>query len=111
MIAAVTTSTTTVRAADWPALEECSIFLSRPVRLLASRGQETCVLHQLPVQDFGLGHPLGIFLAAHEGLVERPILHEFLPLGGVAHLLEEIDVEADDVPRDAGGHEDATQHH
>src|SRR4051812_14551250 len=43
-------------------------------------GEEARVLHQGAVALVFFSHPVGEFLAGHEGLVERPILHEFLPL-------------------------------
>ena len=54
--------------------------------------------------------PLGVIGAGQEGRVERAALHEFLPFGGGADLLEEIDVVLDLVLGGLGRHEDAAQH-
>src|SRR5687767_7649784 len=55
--------------------------------------EEARFLHEVHVQLLGLRDPLGVVLADHRGLVEGAVLHELLPLGRLAHLLEEIRVE------------------
>src|SRR5262245_5488564 len=55
-------------------------------------GEEARFLHQFTVTLLFLRHPIGILLAAEGGLVEGPALHEVLPLGRCADLIEQIDV-------------------
>src|ERR1043166_4898870 len=64
-------------------------------------GEEACFLHQVAVTGFFLLDPFGVFGAGHEGLVERAVLHQLLPLRRFTHLLEQIDVERDLVGRRA----------
>ena len=57
-----------------------------------------------------LRHPFLERFAVQRRLVERGLLHEFLPIGSLADLLEHVHVEVDLLLRDPGRHEDAAQH-
>src|SRR5687768_17803437 len=72
--------------------------------------KEASLRHQFTVTLLFPGDPLGVLVAGHEGLVEGAVGHELLPLGRLAHLLEQLDIERDLVLGGARRHEDATQH-
>src|SRR5688500_10968240 len=52
-----------------------------PPSSLLLLGEEPGFGHQLHVFLLGFRHPVGVFLAGEESLVERAALHELLPLG------------------------------
>src|SRR5690349_10821975 len=58
-------------------------YLERRPRLLG--GEEAGGLHQVLMRLFGLRDPVEILFAAHEGLIERAVIHEFFPLRRFAH--------------------------
>src|SRR4051812_11221221 len=101
---AIVTPTSTLRCAG-PALCACPSLMNVSTRPddfaggLARRrtrrpasvagGQEARALHQLAMALLFLVDPLGVFVAGHEGLVERAVVHELLPLRRFADLLHQ----------------------
>src|SRR6185503_10218683 len=60
--------------------------------LLVALGHETGRLHQPFMLLLGVGDPLGVRVAGHEGLVEGAVAHQLLPLRRLTHLLEQVNV-------------------
>src|ERR1044072_8485993 len=56
-------------------------------------GEEARFLHQVAMAGLFLLDPLGVVSTRHEGLIERTVVHQLLPLRRLAHLLEQIDIE------------------
>src|SRR6185312_8803370 len=63
---------------------------SSPARSVGLR-EEAGRLHQPFMQFLCIGDPLHVGIAGHEGLIERAIAHQLLPLGRLAYFLEHID--------------------
>src|SRR6185312_1263246 len=61
------------------------------VNRLLFLGEESRLLHQILVQLGVLGDPLLELVAGHEGLLERRLLGEVLPVGRGLDLLEQVD--------------------
>src|SRR3954447_6142802 len=72
--------------------------------------EEARFFHQVAVTVLFLLDPLGVFRAAHEGLVEGTVPHQGLPLRRLAHLLEQVDIERHLIGCGVRCHEHAAQH-
>src|SRR5256885_2792796 len=83
---------------------------SPPARRRTSSRQESRFLHEHDVPRLLARHPGFVILSAQRGLVERPLLEKTLPLGGLANLLEQVDIELNLIGRHAAGHENPAQH-
>src|SRR3989442_12382716 len=81
-----------------------------PGSAIALLRDETGFLHKSSMLGISVLHPIGVLLARHERVVERGFLGEFLPVGKLAHFLEDIDVVVDLLLRHARRHEEAAQH-
>src|SRR4051794_30374992 len=77
--------------ASRPQLENGAARSPRSPATASLLGEEPGFLHEAVVHLLGVLHPLQVFRAGHEGLVERAVLHELLPVGRLAHLLEHVD--------------------
>src|SRR5262249_34394207 len=80
----------------------------RPTLLMRSVGgrQEACVFHQILMSLLFSADPFCVFVPGHEGGVESTALHELLPVGRGAHLVEEVDVVGNLILGGLGRHED-----
>src|SRR5262245_20398190 len=72
--------------------------------------QEAGLFDQLLVPLLFGGDPFGVVVPSHEGGVESAGLHELLPVGRGAHLVEEVDIIGDLILGGLRRHEDAAQH-
>src|SRR5258705_8456320 len=90
-----------------PGLRSAGRSVSRSV---SWRGEETRILHQDLVTLFLDLDALGVISPGQEGRVEGAALHEVLPFGRGADLLEQLDVIFDLVLGRPWRHEDAAQH-
>src|SRR6187431_680457 len=90
-----------------PELCEDSLIVLLSILLLS---EEAGGLHQILVPLFFVRDPAEIFFPGHEALIEGAVAHQLLPLIGLAHLLEQVDVVVHLVGSHARRHEEAAQH-
>src|SRR4029077_7328861 len=97
----------------------CSLSIPWPIRPSRNPGfwtrlpllrQESRLLHEHDVPRLLARHPSLVFLSAQGSLVECPRFKEALPVGGLAHLLQQVHVVFELLGGNPAWHEDAAQH-
>src|SRR4029077_276270 len=114
------TAATPISTALTDAAERC-FSLSIPSSIPPSRNpgfwtrlpllrQESRLLHEHHVPRLLARHPGLVFLSAQRSLVECPRFKEGPPVGGLAHLLQQVHVVLDLLGGNSARHENAAQH-